>query len=446
METDKKISMNIIHAHAAGIDVGSRSHYVSIGQNKSDVRAFGVYTHDYIEMVDWLKKNKITTIAMESTGNYWQTLFAKLQSENFEVLLVNGRQIKNIKGKTDVMDCMWIQKLHSLGLLMGSFLPDDETYRLRTLYRHRASLVDESTKMINKMQKSLRLMNVRLDVVLSDIMGKSGRAIIEAILRGEKSGSTLATMADYRVKKSKGEIAKALEGNWNEELMLELNDCYDIYCVYEKKILAIDAKIEMVLNESIVEKPVPDKIVSTKKRATKNQVRFNVEKYSTIYYGVNLFEIPGVSHNTVMTLMSEIGNDIYKFNTAKQFVSWLRLAPNNKISGSKLISSRTPKGRNKFSLALRNAANTIDNKKEGFLLSFFRRIAYKKGRGAAITATARKIGVIIWNMLTRKRTFVTIDETVYNEKIKRNVIANMKRKMIRLGIGINELNANLGFS
>ena len=187
----KKISMDIIHSQAAGIDVGSRSHYVAIDQNRENIREFGVYTEDYIALANWLKENKITSIAMESTGSYWSTLFASLQAAGFEVILVNGRQIKNVKGKSDVMDCMWIQKLHSLGLLTGSFLPNTETSRLRTLYRHRSSLVEESAKMVNKMQKCLRLMNMRLDVVLSDIMGKSGRAIVQAILDGERSGVNL---------------------------------------------------------------------------------------------------------------------------------------------------------------------------------------------------------------------------------------------------------------
>lgn len=443
----KSLSMEIIHAHAAGIDVGSRSHYVAINQNRDDVREFGVYTVDYLEMINWLKKNKIVTVAMESTGNYWQTLFAQLQNAGFIVMLVNGRQVKNVKGKSDVMDCMWIQKLHSLGLLKGSFLPSTETSRLRTLYRHRSSLVEELTKMVNKMQKSLRLMNMRLDVVLSDIMGKSGRNIIEAILNGETNGEVLASLANYRVKRTKEEIAKSLAGNWNEELLYELRDCYDIYLMYELKVQNIDAKIEHLINEFILDKSsISEKFVRQNKKATKQQIKFDIEKYSTQYYGVNLFTIPGVSHNTVLTIMSEIGEDIYKFETSKQFTSWLRLAPNNKVSGNKLISSRTPKGRNALSLALRNAANTIDNKKEGVLLSFFKRIAYKKGRGAAITATARKLAVIIWNMIHKQQNFYHSNETIYNAKIKKNVIDNMKRKMKRLGIEINELNSNLNFS
>jgi transposase len=439
----KKITMNIVNAHAAGIDVGSRSHYVSINQQKEDVREFGVFTKDYEEMANWLKKKGITTIAMESTGNYWQTLFSSLQSFGFTVMLVNGRQIKNVKGKTDVLDCMWIQKLHSLGLLTGSFLPDTETIKLRTLYRHRHSLAEELSKMTNKMQKSLRLMNLRLDVILSDIMGKSGREIIISILNGVRSGEELALLADYRVKKTKEEITKSLEGDWNDELLYELKDCYDLYCTYETKISQVDKKIEELINEFVVNKPIDSETYKRQnKRTTKHQIKFDIEKYSTQYYGVNLFTIPGISHNTVLTLMSELGEGIHKFESAKQFASWLRLAPNNKVSGGKVISSKTPKGRNALSLALRNAANTIDNKKEGILLSFFKRIAYKKGRCAAITATARKLATIIWNMIHKQTSFQPISEVIYNDTVKKNVIKNLKKKMIRLGIDVSDLNTN----
>jgi transposase len=180
----KQISMNVINPHAAGIDVGSRSHYASVGQQPEETREFGVYTKDYQSMIVWFQQNKITTIAMESTGSYWQTLFSALQLAGFEVILVNGKQIKNVKGKTDVKDCQWIQRLHALGLLTGSFLPSADIEQLRTYQRHRNWMIEQCAKMSNKMQKALRLMNLRLDVVLSDITGKSGLNMIKAILDG----------------------------------------------------------------------------------------------------------------------------------------------------------------------------------------------------------------------------------------------------------------------
>ena len=211
--------MKIVNPDAAGIDVGSKSHFVALGQSDEDVKEFGVYTKDHNELIEFLHLHNIRTIAMESTGSYWQTLFYALQEAGFEVVLVSGHQTKNVRAKTDVKDCQWIQKLHSLGLLRGVFLPTEETSRLRILHRHRSSLVEESSKMTNKMQKALRLMNLRLDIVISDITGKTGMAIIEAILKGERNGSNMAMLADSRVKKSREEIANALQGHWSEEYL-----------------------------------------------------------------------------------------------------------------------------------------------------------------------------------------------------------------------------------
>lgn len=433
--------MKVINPNAAGIDIGSRSHFVAIGQSEEEVEEFGVYSSDHRKMVTYLKSHNIETIAMESTGSYWQTLFFALQKENFEVLLVSGHQTKNVRAKTDVKDCQWIQKLHSLGLLRGCFLPGNETSRLRILNRHRSSLVDESSKMSNKMQKSMRMMNLRLDVVISDITGKSGIAIIEAILKGEKDGEKLAKLADSRVRKTKAEIADALQGQWSDELLFELEDCYDLYKTLQSKIQNCDKKLEALLIKFTQDSHHNIKDVSLEKKQMKgkNQPKFKLNELSYRYYGVDLFAIEGVSVSTVLSLISEIGLDIHKFDTAKQFSSFLRLAPNNRVSGGKVISSRTPKGANKFALALRNAANTIDNKRDGHLVAFFKRIAYKKGRGAAITATARKLAVIIWNMIINQVPYQPLNDKMYKEKIKQKRIAVMKKMMKQSDISTSEL-------
>ena len=239
--------MKVVNPNAAGIDIGSKSHFVALGQGKEDVFEFGVFTKDIKAIIEFLLLHKIETIAMESTGSYWQPLFFALQEAGFEVLLVSGHQTKNVRAKTDVKDSQWIQKLHSLGLLRGSFLPSEQTARIRILYRHRVSLIEQAAKMSNKMQKSMRLMNLRLDNVLSDITGKSGMAIITAILNGERNGNKLAMFADRRVKKSKEEIAQALQGSWSEEYIFELKDCYDIYLMLKQKIENIDKEIEKLL-------------------------------------------------------------------------------------------------------------------------------------------------------------------------------------------------------
>lgn len=428
MENLKK--MQILNPNAAGIDVGSRSHFVAIGQEDNEIKEFNVYQSGLKELVEFLKTNGIKTVAMESTGSYWQSLFLLLQDQKFEVLLVQGTQTKNLKAKTDVKDAQWIQKLHSLGLLRGSFLPSQSTMEIRTLHRHGESLVEESVKYVNKMQKALRLMNFRLDVAISDIVGVSGIRIIKAILEGETSGEKLAQYCDNRVKKSKEEIADALQGKINPELLHELSDCFDIYLFLQEKIKNNSQKINKVLQEQVKEIVLPEDIkLAKKKRSRKKEVQLDVQAHCCKIFGVDLFAIECISEGTVASFLAEVGTDIYKFKTAKQFVSWLRLAPNNKISGGKILSSRTPKGKNKFALTLRNAANSIDRKKDGHLMLFFKRIAYKKGRGAAITATARKIAVIIWNMIVKKTEYIAVNTQEYIQEIKSKKIAQIKKIM-----------------
>ena len=432
--------MQIINPHSAGIDVGSKSHFVAVGPETTDVKEFNVYSSGQKELCLYLKENTITTVAMESTGSYWQSLYRVLQEHGFEVLLVSGQQTKNVRAKTDVKDCQWIQKLHSLGLLRGCYLPSDVTLKIRTLSRHRASLIETAASFTNKMQKSLRLMNLRLDIVLNDITGYSGIRIIEAVLNGERDGKNLSQLAHNRVRKSKDEIADALNGQWSDELLFELNDSYELYKTIQTSIAKCDKEIEKLLRVFTEEIEECAQTTFKKKQLKgKNQQRFDLPTYSNKLLGTNLFSIEGVSSGTVMTFISEIGSDIHKFKTAKQFTSWLRLAPNNKVSGGKLISSRTPKGKNTFAIALRNAANTIDRLKGGALNSFFKRIAYKKGRAAAITATARKLAVIIWNMVVNKTAFTPIDESVYAGIIKTKRLNGIKKVMKKYGITTLEL-------
>lgn len=438
MENFKK--MQVLNTNAAGIDVGSRSHFVAVGQEDNQIKEFNVYQSGLTELVVFLKTNQIKTIAMESTGSYWQSLFMLLQSEGFEVILVQGTQTKNLKAKTDVKDAQWIQKLHSLGLLRGSFLPCESTLQIRTLHRHGESLVEESVKYVNKMQKALRLMNFRLDVAISDIVGVSGIRIIKSILSGETSGEKLAENCDKRVKKSKEEIADALQGKINPELLHELSDCFDIYLFIQEKIKKNSLKINEVLQQQTQEIVLPENIEMVKKnRSRKKEIQLNVQSHCCKLFGVDLFAIECISEGTVASFLAEVGTDIYKFQTAKQFVSWLRLAPNNKISGGKILSSKTPKGKNKFALTLRNAANSIDRKKEGYLMLFFKRIAYKKGRGAAITATARKIAIIMWNMIVKRTHYSPVNTEEYIQEMKTKKILQINKMIKKYKIETNYL-------
>lgn len=446
--SQKQTNLPVVNPNAAGIDVGSRTHFIAVGQNAEDVRSFGCYTADLTRLSKWLKEEGVTTVAMESTGSYWKGLFQQLQHDGFEVILVNGKHTRNVKGrKTDVLDCQWIQRLHSLGLLSGSFLPDEFTGQLRQYVRNREHLVEQGATYVKKMKQSLRLMNIRLDVAIRDIVGESGKAIVEAILKGQRDPLLLASMANYRVKKSKEEIILSLEGNWKDEYLFELKMSYDLFNIFQQKIAECDKRIEQLLEQylndrtSMGKAQINKEAKTVKKKTNKNAPKLPLQKISTqLSNGINLYEIEGVSNTTVLTLLSEIGMDLSKFPTAKHFASWLALSPNNKISGGKVLSSHVAHHNNKLAQALRRAANAIGNMKTGKLNQFFRRIAFRYGRTAAITATARKLAVIIWNMLTKNESYRYEESEVYNERLRKLQLKNIQRRIRVLNIQQEELN------
>ena len=273
METKKQISLEVVNSNAAGIDIGSRSHWVAVGQNAEDVKEFGVYSQDQLEMCHWLHSNGVTSIAMESTGTYWQNLFSTLVGQGFEVILVNGRQTKNIKGKkTDIKDCQWIQKLHSLGLLSASFLPDSDTDTIRTYSRHRQNLLKQSASCTRRMQKYLRLMNMRLEVVVRDIVGLTGSCIIEAFLNGEYRGEELAKLRHYNCRKSEEEIAKALQFNGRKDYLFALQQEWDSYKHLQQQIMDTDLQIDRLLKE-FIEKDEHKKQHTIEKKSTSVKIK-----------------------------------------------------------------------------------------------------------------------------------------------------------------------------
>lgn len=270
---EKKISLEVVNPHAAGIDIGSRSHWVAVGQNAEDVKEFGVYSQDQMELCDWLKSNNVTSIAMESTGTYWQNLFSTLVGQGFDVILVNGRQTKNIKGKkTDIKDCQWIQKLHSLGLLSASFLPDSDTDTVRTYSRHRLNLLNRSASCVKRMQKYLRLMNMRLEVVVRDIVGLTGSAIIEAFVKGQHNGTELAKLRHGNCRKSEAEIAKALQFNGRQDYLFALKQEWDAYLYIQKQIEQTDLEINNLL-KNIIDKSEDKKQHSLEKKSTSEKTK-----------------------------------------------------------------------------------------------------------------------------------------------------------------------------
>ena len=433
------LEVEIVNPNAAGIDIGSRENYVAINDNKSDVVVFGVYECDYKALSDHLKQNGITIVAMEATGSYWQTLYHHLETAGFSVKLASSKTMKNPKGKTDKLDCLWLRKLLTLGMLEASFIPEPTIEKIRQFTRYRNTMVEERSACANRIQKFLHQLNIRLDVAFSDVMGASSLRILNAILDGERNADVLVELVEKTVKQSKDEIKKALAGNWREELLFLIKDQLMFCKSIDGSIERAEKQIELILGSIPSAPNKVDLPTLTKKKLQKGQYKINVSQLSYDYFGVDLMQIEGIAHNTVRSIISEVGRDIHKFKTAKQFVSWLRLAPNNKISGGKILSNRTPKSKNNLAIAFRNAANTIAQKKEGMLKTFFSRIAYRKGRGAAITATARKLGVIVWNMVMKLENYMPLQQADYIEKIRLNTIKNMQKTINKLNINTNEL-------
>ena len=442
------VSMQVVNPQAAGVDVGSRSHWVAVGQSEKDVREYGVFNQDLFALADWLKEKDVKTVAMESTGTYWQNLYAVLISKGLHVVLCNGKFTKNIKGKkTDIKDCQWIQKLHTLGLLTSSFLPDGKTEELRTYCRQRANLLHLAASTSKKMQKNLRLLNLRLDVVVKDICGLTGLLIIRAICDGETDPEKLASFRHGNCRKSEEEIAKALQTNGRKDYLFALQQELDTYDHLQNKIDECDKEIDKMLNEIIQsDDNKRQHFIDAKphKRVNKNtpkDIDLNLKSYQ-MFEGTDLLAIEGMSYSTVLALMSEVGLEgIRKFKTAKHFASWLRLAPNNKVSGGKVLSSKVPKGSNRLKIALRNAANAIGNLKDSTpLRDFFHRISFRKGRVSAISATARKLAVIIWNMVVKGVPYINPEGYLFlDQKRKLGLVKRIKKQIDKFGLTNEDL-------
>jgi len=437
---NQSVPMPVVNPHAAGIDLGSKSHFTCVAQD--NVREFGVFTDDLHAIARHLLECKIRTVAMESTGFYWKPLFLLLQDYGFEVILVNARHLKNVKGhKTDVVDAKWLQLLHSIGLLSNSFQPDSFTEELRVLTRHRKSLIEDASRYIAKMNKVLVLMNIQLHVVLRDIAGESGLRVVDAILQGERDAKVLAGLVSPRVKASREDIEKALVGDFRSEHLFELGHCLQLYRYYWEKIRETDRQIEERLQQKVPQLPKDSYKTPKGKRYQKNDPNFDVGRYAYLLSGgVDLLQINGVGSATLLTLLSETGLDLSRFRSGKSFASWLGFAPDRKITGGRVISSHTRRKTNPLAKAIRDAANAVGNSRCR-LGDFFRQLAYRKGRMVAIIATARKIAVIIYKMLTEGKPFCyefTHEESQHARGIRLKRIVNTLK---RYGISVSDLDA-----
>ena len=437
-----------INSMAAGIDIGSTSHFVAVPAecDQENVREFTSFTSDLHNLANWLKKCGVTTVAMESTGVYWIPLYELLESENFEVKLVDARKAKNVSGrKSDVLDCQWLQQLHSYGLLQGAFRPDKLICSLRAYNRQRAMLIAELAKQIQHMQKALSQMNLQLHNVISDITGTTGIKIIRSILDGIRDPEILAKYRDPHCKRSIDTIEKSLIGNYKDEHIFALKQAVELYDIYSQKISDCDIEIEKTLviinqdgitqvnsqsnSESLTKKNC------TTKRKSKNAPNFDLGDYLKNLIRVDLTNIPGVNITTALTIISEVGIDMSKWKNSKSFAAWLGLCPGTKISGGKVLSSATQKVKNRAAAALRIAASTL-YRSQTALGAFLRRLKTRLGPMKAITATAHKLAIIIYNMIKNSVEFKDTGFDYYEQQYKERVIKNLKTRAKVLGFDI----------
>ena len=437
---DKSTVFELINPDAAGIDIGSEEHWVAVpeGRDEHVVRKFGCFTADLHDMAIWLKQCGVKTVAMESTGVYWISPFQILERHGIEVKLVNARQARNVPGrKTDVSDCQWLQRLHTYGLLSGSFRPEDRVCVLRSYWRHRDNLVRYASAHIQHMQKAMTEMNIQIHKVLSDITGVTAMRIIRAILSGERNGEVLADMRAPGVKRSKEDIIKALQGDYREEHLFALQQAVELYDFYHQKIRGCDDKIERCLKgfDGQAEITAGADILRPKKgkrKARKNECAVDLQTELYRITGVDFTEIDGLDVLSVNTILSEVGLKSEAFPTVKSFTSWLGLCPNNRITGGRIKSSSTKRVPNRAATAFRIAAQSLANSKCA-LGGFYRRLRARLGAPKAITATAHKLARIFYVLWSTKQRYQDVGAEYYERQYKERVIRNLKRKAHELG-------------
>jgi transposase len=435
--------MPVVHRRAAGLDVGSTFHVVAVPDDADEepVRTFKSFTGDLYRLADWLAKVGITTIAMESTSVYWIPVFEILEERGFEVVLVNARDAKNVPGrKTDVNDAQWLRQLHTYGLLRGSFRPQDQIVVLRAYLRHRERLVEYAASHIQHMQKSLMQMNVQLHHVVSDITGVTGMKIIRAILDGERTPANLAEFRDVRCKSSVETIGFALTGNYRAEHIFALRQAVELYDFYTAKIEECDLEVERCL-QALNERREPPKLALPKARGKsrpKRETGFEVrDALYTLVGGIDLTQIHGLGPYSALRIVAECGTDMSRWRTAKHFTSWLTLAPGNKISGGKVLSSRTRRSSNRAAALLRMAAVGVSRSPTA-LGAFFRSLAARVGKAKAVTATARKIAVLFYNALRHGAAYVDPGVDYYEERYRKRTLDNLRRRAVSLGFQLVE--------
>lgn len=430
----------LINPNAAGIDIGSREHWVCVpaGRTKNNVRKFGAFTGDLEAMADWLQECGVNSVAMEATGVYWIAPFQLLERRGFQVVLVNARQTKNVAGrKTDVKDCQWIQRLHTYGLLQGSFRPEDQYCLLRTYLRYRDDLVSARSTQCQHMQKALSQMNIQLRHVLSDVTGVSGLAIIEAILKGERDPVKLAAMVDVRVKTNQTTIQKALAGDYRKEHLLVLKIAFELYHTYEEKIAVCDEEIVaetrgLPEKVNVDLKPMPPR---KEGRPAHKDMMAGEDMRQWLYrkLGVDVTAIEGIGVATGLVILTEVGPNLGRFRTEKHFASWLGLCPDNRISGGKVLSSRTRRVVNRLTDALRLAATSLE-RSQSALGAFYRRMKARLGPAESVTATAHKLARLVYRLIKHGEAYVRQGMAEYEKKYQERKLYALRKTAAALGL------------
>jgi transposase len=427
-----------IQPDAAGIDCGQNSHFVAVPPDRDTqpVREFRSFTGELHRLADWLARCGVKTVAMESTGVYWIALYEILEQRDFQVVLVNARDVHNVPGrKSDVQDCEWLRELHSVGLLRASFRPSAAIVPLRAYLRQRETLVQETSTRILRMQKALTEMNVMLHVVVTDITGQTGLKIVRSILAGERDPERLAQHRDPRCRASHAEIVAALTGNYREEHLFALKQNFAAYEFLLQQIAECDSEIEALLSKLADRQPPPSAPLpnARSKRVSKHAPAFDLRgPLHRLTGGTDLSQIDSIGPHAALQLIAEIGTDMRRWPSEKHFTSWLTLAPSNKISGGRLLSSKTRPSANRAAVILRRCAMSLTRTATA-LGAFYRRLAARVGKPVAITATARKLAVIVYRVLSSNLVYNDPGATAYHQLHSARELKSLRKRARLLG-------------
>lgn len=430
-----------INPNTAGIDCGADAHYVAVPADRaaSPVRAFKTFTAELHQLADWLTACAVTSVAMESTGVYWIPLYEILEARGFDVVLVNARHVKNVPGrKSDVVDCQWLQQLHSVGLLRASFRPTAAIAALRAYLRHRETLVQGGATHVQRMQKALVQMNLRLSLVISDISGVTGLRILRDIVAGQTDPRVLAQHRDARCQASEADIIAALTGHYRPEHLFVLQQNLELFDAYQQQLAACDAAMEAHVATLVAQAPAPSSPLPaprTRQKPRANEPRFEIRTPLHQLTGVDLTQIDAIGPYGALRLLGEIGTDMSRWPSERHFTSWLTLAPQNKVSGGRRLSSQTQPSANRAAATLRIAAMTL-GRTDTALGAFYRRLAYRVGKAKAITATARKLAILVYRTLKEGLVYQDPGAAAYDAQHRRSAVRRLRLRAANLGFSL----------